>query len=64
MRAAGRASIPALRIQPWTIRAYWRVDLKPGPDIPDLLSLEGAFLTDESAFGPGRLPFDYEKCGI
>jgi hypothetical protein len=32
-----------------------RVDLKPGPDIPDFLRFEGTLLTNESAFVPGRL---------
>jgi hypothetical protein len=32
-----------------------RVDLKPSPDIPDFLWFEGALLTNESAFVPGRL---------
>lgn len=33
-----------------------RLYLKAGPDIPDFLRLEGAFLTDEAPFVPRRLP--------
>jgi hypothetical protein len=32
-----------------------RVNLKPGPDIPDFLRFEGTLLTNESTFVPGRL---------
>ena len=36
--------------------AFARFDLKPGPDIPDFLRLEGTFLADKAPLVPWRLP--------
>jgi hypothetical protein len=39
-----------------------RVDLKPGPDIPHFLWLEGTFLTNEAPFVPRPLPLVLLLC--